>query len=77
MSFSFWQVDAAVLQHQNQKLVQQLDAQKHKLHDLEAKMKELRDKQASYDDFLVTLNRIWNQVNFFAYPNGLVSEWPK
>lgn len=56
-------VDAAVLQHQNQKLVQQLDAQKHKLHDLEAKMKELRDKQASYDDFLVTLNRIWNQLD--------------
>ncbi|KAM3324431.1 E3 ubiquitin-protein ligase BRE1-like 2 isoform X1 [Capsicum chacoense] len=56
-------VDAAVLQYQNQKLVQQLDAQKHKLHDLEAKMKELRDKQASYDDFLVTLNRIWNQLD--------------
>ncbi|KAF3685039.1 hypothetical protein FXO37_01010 [Capsicum annuum] len=57
------EVDAAVLQYQNQKLVQQLDAQKHKLHDLEAKMKELRDKQASYDDFLVTLNRIWNQLD--------------
>ncbi|KAG5628493.1 hypothetical protein H5410_000210 [Solanum commersonii] len=56
-------VDAAVLQHQNQKLVQQLDAQKHKLHDLEANIKELRDKQASYDDFLVTLNRIWNQLD--------------
>ncbi|CAN4089766.1 unnamed protein product [Withania somnifera] len=56
-------VDAAVLQYQNQKLVQQLDSQKHKLHDLEAKMKELRDKQASYDDFLVTLNRIWNQLD--------------
>lgn len=56
-------VDAAVLQYQNQKLVQQLDAQKHKLHDLEAKLKELRDKQASYDDFLVSLNRIWNQLD--------------
>ncbi|CAN4114099.1 unnamed protein product [Withania somnifera] len=56
-------VDAAVLQYQNQKLVQQLDAQKHKLHDLEAKMKELRVRQASYDDFLVTLNRIWNQLD--------------
>ncbi|MCD9559976.1 hypothetical protein HAX54_018357 [Datura stramonium] len=59
-------VDAAVLQYQNQKLVQQLDAQKHKLHDLEAKMKELRDKQASYDDFLVTLNQIWNQARSAA-----------
>ncbi|KAK4371676.1 hypothetical protein RND71_007060 [Anisodus tanguticus] len=56
-------VDAAVLQYQNQKLVQQLDAQKHKMLDLKAKMKELRDKQASYDDFLVTLNRIWNQLD--------------
>ncbi|KAK4380726.1 hypothetical protein RND71_002588 [Anisodus tanguticus] len=56
-------VDAAVLQYQNQKLVQQLDAQKHKMQDLKAKMKELRDKQACYDDFLVTLNRIWNQLD--------------
>ncbi|XP_009801022.1 E3 ubiquitin-protein ligase BRE1-like 2 [Nicotiana tabacum] len=56
-------VDAAVLHYQNQKLVQQLDAQKHKLHDLEAKMKELRDRQASYDNFLVKLNRIWNQLD--------------
>lgn len=62
LGFIFWQVDAAVLHYQNQKLVQQLDAQKHKLYDLEAKMKELRDRQASYDNFLVKLNRIWNQV---------------
>ncbi|KAK0605197.1 hypothetical protein LWI29_024049 [Acer saccharum] len=56
------QVDAAVLQYQNQKLVQQLDTQKHELHDLEAKMKELLEKQTSYDDMLITVNRLWNQL---------------
>ncbi|KAK2976991.1 hypothetical protein RJ640_019211, partial [Escallonia rubra] len=55
-------VDAAVLQHQNQKLVQQLDAQKHELHNIEAKIKELKDKQASYDDLLITVNQLWNQL---------------
>lgn len=56
------QVDAATLQYQNQKLVQQLDLQKHELHDLEAKIKELVDKQASYDGVLITVNQLWNQV---------------
>ncbi|MBA0610546.1 hypothetical protein Godav_011373 [Gossypium davidsonii] len=55
-------VDAAVLQYQNQKLVQQLDIQKHELHDLETKIKELKDKQASYDDMLITVNQLWNQL---------------
>ncbi|PPS04684.1 hypothetical protein GOBAR_AA15980 [Gossypium barbadense] len=58
----FIQVDAAVLQYQNQKLVQQLDIQKHELHDLETKIKELKDKQASYDDMLITVNQLWNQL---------------
>ncbi|CAL5437774.1 unnamed protein product [Camellia sinensis] len=55
-------VDAAVLQYQNQKLVQQLDVQKHELHDLEAKIKELKDQQASYDNKLITVNQLWNQL---------------
>ncbi|XP_059665044.1 E3 ubiquitin-protein ligase BRE1-like 2 isoform X2 [Cornus florida] len=55
-------VDAAVLQYENQKLVQQLDVQKHELQDLEAKIKELKDKQASYDDILITVNQLWNQL---------------
>lgn len=59
---SVLQVDAAVLQYQNQKLVQKLDAQKHQLHDLEVKIKELKDKQTSYDDMLITVNQLWNQV---------------
>ncbi|OMO57925.1 Zinc finger, RING-type [Corchorus olitorius] len=53
-------VDAAVLQYQNQKLVQQLDVQKHELHDLETKIKELKDRQSSYDDMLISLNQLWN-----------------
>lgn len=63
-----YQVDAAVLQYQNQKLVQQLDVQKHELQDLEAKIKELKDKQVSYDTRLITLNQIWNQVFSPACP---------
>ncbi|XAR62895.1 Ubiquitin--protein ligase [Bertholletia excelsa] len=55
-------VDAAVLQYQNQKLVQQLDAQKNELHELEAKIKELKDKQASYDNTLISVNQLWNQL---------------
>ncbi|KAL8245547.1 hypothetical protein R6Q59_011805 [Mikania micrantha] len=56
-------VDATVLQYQNQKLVQQLDVQKQELHDLEGKIKELKLGQTSYDDFLVTINQLWNQLD--------------
>lgn len=55
-------VDAAVLQYQNQRLLQQIDKQKHDLQDLEAKIKELKDKQGSYDEMLITVNQIWNQL---------------
>jgi E3 ubiquitin-protein ligase BRE1 len=60
--FASIQVDVTVLQCQNQKLVQQLDVQKHEFHGLEAKIKELKDKQASYDGMLITVNKLWNQV---------------
>ncbi|XVF69769.1 hypothetical protein PTKIN_Ptkin11bG0108500 [Pterospermum kingtungense] len=55
-------VDAAVLQYQNQKLVQQLDIQKHELRDLETKIRELNDKQTLYDEMLITVNQLWNQL---------------
>ncbi|XP_022754340.1 E3 ubiquitin-protein ligase BRE1-like 2 isoform X3 [Durio zibethinus] len=55
-------VDAAVLQYQNQRLVQQLDIQKHDLLKLESKIKELKDKQTSYDDMLINVNQLWNQL---------------
>lgn len=51
-----------MLQYQNQKLVQQLEVQKQELHDLEDKLKELKRGQTSYDDFLITINQLWNQV---------------
>ncbi|THU49235.1 hypothetical protein C4D60_Mb06t07410 [Musa balbisiana] len=56
------QVDAAVLQYQNQRLVQQLEAQKAEMHTLEGKFKELRERQTSYDKSLMTVNRMWNQL---------------
>ncbi|CAO2834313.1 unnamed protein product [Amaranthus hypochondriacus] len=55
-------VDAAVLQYQNQKLVQQLDAQKQELHDLEVKIQELKERQSSYDDMITTVKHLWNQL---------------
>lgn len=55
-------VDAAILQCQNQKLVQQLDAQKHELHNLEDSIRELKEQQASYDDILIAVNQLWNQL---------------
>ncbi|KAK6163732.1 hypothetical protein DH2020_000596 [Rehmannia glutinosa] len=55
-------VDAAVLQYQNQKLVQQLETQKQELHDLESKIKELKEKQTSYDETLIKVNQHWNQL---------------
>lgn len=55
-------VDAAVLQYQNQKLSQQLEAQKSEFHALENKFNQLQNKQANYDDTLMVVNRIWNQL---------------
>ncbi|KAJ7960321.1 E3 ubiquitin protein ligase [Quillaja saponaria] len=54
--------DAGVLQYQNQQLVQQIDIQKHALHDLEVKIKELKDRQSAYDDMLIAVNQLWNQL---------------
>ncbi|KAH6829801.1 histone mono-ubiquitination 2 [Perilla frutescens var. hirtella] len=55
-------VDAAVLQYQNQKLVQQIETQKQELHDLESNIKELKEKQTSYDEILIKVNQLWNQL---------------
>lgn len=56
------QVDAAILQYQNQKLVQQLERQKQELHDFESNIRELKEKQTSYDEILINVNQLWNQV---------------
>jgi E3 ubiquitin-protein ligase BRE1 len=42
--------------------VQQLEAQKSKMRALEGKFKELRDEQCSYDNTLICLNKMWNQL---------------
>jgi E3 ubiquitin-protein ligase BRE1 len=55
-------VDATVLQLQNQKLVQQLDLQKKQLYDVESKIQELQLNQTSYDDELISVNQLWNQL---------------
>ncbi|CAL8076081.1 unnamed protein product [Prunus armeniaca] len=62
IGYAFENVDSAVLQYQNQRLLQQIDKQKHDLQDVEAKIKELKDKQGSYDEMLITVNQIWNQL---------------
>uniref|UniRef100_A0A0A9CQW2 E3 ubiquitin protein ligase n=1 Tax=Arundo donax TaxID=35708 RepID=A0A0A9CQW2_ARUDO len=55
-------MDAATLQYENQKLVQQLEAQKSEMHALEVKFKEMREEQCSYDKTLISLNKMWNQL---------------
>ncbi|TVU46597.1 hypothetical protein EJB05_06140 [Eragrostis curvula] len=55
-------MDAAALQYENQKLIQQLEAQKAEMHTLEGKFKALRDEQCSYDKTLISLNKMWNQL---------------
>ncbi|KAF7039944.1 hypothetical protein CFC21_049884 [Triticum aestivum] len=55
-------MDATALHYENQKLVQQLEAQKSEMHLLEAKFKELRNEQSSYDNALISLDKMWNQL---------------
>jgi predicted nuclease with TOPRIM domain len=59
-------MDSAALQYENQKLLQQLEAQKSEMHALEVKFQELKDEQCSYDKTLISLNKMWNQVLSFA-----------
>ncbi|KAG6544299.1 hypothetical protein Mapa_014302 [Marchantia paleacea] len=73
-------VDAAVLQYQNHKLAQQLDVHRTEIHALQGKFNQLKSKQASYDDTLITVNRVWKElvddleliaIGVNATPNGL------
>lgn len=63
----FLQADAGVLQLQNQQLVQQTEIQKHALHDLEEKTRELKERQNSYDDSLIEFNQHWDQVILYCH----------
>uniref|UniRef100_A0A0D9XLD6 E3 ubiquitin protein ligase n=1 Tax=Leersia perrieri TaxID=77586 RepID=A0A0D9XLD6_9ORYZ len=53
---------AQALLYENQKLVKQLEEQKSEMRLLEGKLEELRDEQCSYDNSLISLNKMWNQL---------------
>lgn len=55
-------LDAAVLQYQNQKLVQQVEAQKAECFARENKFHQLKEKQQNYDDTLIVVNKCWGQL---------------
>ncbi|MBA0736206.1 hypothetical protein Gogos_009777 [Gossypium gossypioides] len=55
-------LDAAVLQFQNQKLVQKLEAQKVECSTLENKFLQLKEKQKPYDSTLKAVNTSWEAL---------------
>ncbi|GJP44851.1 hypothetical protein CLOM_g4257 [Closterium sp. NIES-68] len=55
-------IDPSVLQFQNQKLSQQLEVQKERIHELETRFEDLKARQSDYDDTLMTVNSAWNQL---------------
>ncbi|TYI67748.1 hypothetical protein E1A91_D08G039300v1 [Gossypium mustelinum] len=55
-------LDAAVLQFQNQKLVQKLEAQKVECSTLENKFLQLKEKQKPYDSTLKAVNKSWEAL---------------
>ncbi|XP_011621166.1 E3 ubiquitin-protein ligase BRE1-like 1 [Amborella trichopoda] len=55
-------VDTAVLQYQNQKLFQQLEAQKSEFDALENKFRQLKEQQYDYDSTLKVVNRAWEKL---------------
>lgn len=57
-----YQLDTKVLQFQNLKLVQKLEAQKAECVALENKFSQLRDKQLPYDNTLKVVHEAWEEV---------------
>ncbi|GMI74091.1 REDUCED DORMANCY 4, histone mono-ubiquitination 1 [Hibiscus trionum] len=55
-------LDTAVLQFQNQKLVQKLEAQKVEYSTLENKFIQLKEKQKPYDSILKVVNKSWEAL---------------
>ncbi|XP_059633890.1 E3 ubiquitin-protein ligase BRE1-like 1 [Cornus florida] len=55
-------LDTAVLQFQNQKLVQKLEVQKVECVVLENKFTQLREKQKAHDNTLVVVNKSWEEL---------------
>ncbi|KAK9273023.1 hypothetical protein L1049_017830 [Liquidambar formosana] len=55
-------LDSAVLQYQNQKLVQKLEAQKAEYISLENKFSQLKGRQKTYDNTLSVVNKSWEEL---------------
>ncbi|KAE8720887.1 E3 ubiquitin-protein ligase BRE1-like 1 [Hibiscus syriacus] len=55
-------LDTAVLQFQNQKLVQKLEAQKVEYSSLENKFVQVKEKQKPYDSILKVVNKSWDAL---------------
>ncbi|GMJ01421.1 REDUCED DORMANCY 4, histone mono-ubiquitination 1 [Hibiscus trionum] len=55
-------LDTAVLQFQNQKLVQKLEAQKVEYSTIETKFIQLKEKQKPYDSILEVVNKSWEAL---------------
>ncbi|PQP97498.1 E3 ubiquitin-protein ligase BRE1-like 1 isoform X2 [Prunus yedoensis var. nudiflora] len=55
-------LDIAVLQYQNQKLLQKLETQKVEYSGLENKFSQMKDKQKPYDTTLSVVNKSWEEV---------------
>ena len=55
-----------MLQYQNQKLVQKLEAQKVECIALENKFCQLKEKQQHYDETLAVVNEAWEQVVYLC-----------
>lgn len=72
-----FQVDAQMLQFQNHKLAQQLVVTRNEIDVLEGKLNQLRSKQASFDENLSTVNRVWNQVRFQKFCSMVRWSYPR
>lgn len=55
-------LDIAVLQYQNQRLVQKLEAQKIEYFGLDNKFSQLKQKQQPYDSTLAVVNKSWDKL---------------
>ncbi|PIN03187.1 E3 ubiquitin ligase involved in syntaxin degradation [Handroanthus impetiginosus] len=55
-------LDAAVLQFQNQKLIQKLETQKVEIKALEDRLCQLKDKQQSYRKTIAVVNNSWEEL---------------
>ncbi|CAK9149379.1 unnamed protein product [Ilex paraguariensis] len=62
MKFTVLNLDTAVLQFQNQKLVQKVKAQKFECVALEKKFSQLGERQQQYDNTLAVVNKSWNEL---------------